>query len=175
MRMLPFLLLAAVGCDDSKDDDTGPGSLNASDTDADCSGTPPVIDDLTVEIGDVLTGEAGEDAQPSVLITVEFSDEDGDAHVVAVDFWYDDVVDGTVDTSGAAPMQLPAGAMPDRSGRPIEECAGDGGILGISLGVTGKELDFETEYDFAAVVIDNAGLASEPRVASGTTPAALPE
>ncbi len=173
MRYLPLLCLPLLACDGSKAEDSGNGTLNPSDSAESCSGTAPVVEDLSVEEGDVIKGTDGEADQPSVLITVEFSDEDGDAHVVAVDFWFDDAVDDTVDTSGAPDRSLPAGAMLDAADRPIEECAGDGGILGISLGVTGSDLDYDTPYDFAAVVIDNAGLRSEPAFASGTTPSEL--
>lgn len=172
MRAVPFLCLFGLACEGAKEE-TGHGTLNPGDSAEDCSGTAPVVEDLNVEIGDVIAGSDGEPDQPSVLLTVEFSDEDGDAHVVAVDFWFDAEVDGTVDTSGAAQRSLPAGAMLDAAERPIEACAGDGGILGVMLGVTGSDLAYDTQHDFAAVVVDNAGLRSEPAFASGTTPAEL--
>jgi hypothetical protein len=172
MRILSLSALLLVACEPEKED-SGNGTLNPGGEDEPCLGNAPVIEDFTAGEGDVIAGQDGEADQPSVLLVVEFSDEDGDAHVVAVDFWFDAEIDGTVDTSGTPDRQLPGSAMLDSADRPVEECAGHGGILGIQLGVTGSDLDFETQYDFAAVVIDNADQASEPGFATTTTPAAL--
>ena len=173
MRTLPLLCLLLLACGEEQKEDSGNGSLNPADTAPDCMGTPPAIEDLTAQEGGIISGSDGEDDAPSILLIIDFTDEDGDAHVLAMDIWFDDTIDGTVDTSGAADMVLDPTAMTDSADRPVEECAGDGGSLGLSLGVTGADLAYETTYDFGVVLIDNADLRSEPAFVTATTPPPL--
>lgn len=174
MRFLPLLAVFALACDTAATD-TGNGTLDPSNNgNDDCSGTAPTVTEFDVSEGDPVEGEGGEDPQPTVLLTVSFADDDGDAHVVSMDIWYDDTIDGTVDTSGKAKANVAPTAMQDSDGNPEEECAGKEGTLGLRLGVSGGSLEYDTEYDFAVVVYDNAKMASEPAFATGLTPSELP-
>lgn len=174
MRWMPLFALFALACDPAKDTGDTAGTLDPGNGGGtDCKGTAPVIEELTLTEGDPITGEGGGDPQPTVLIVAEYSDEDGDAHVVAMDIWYDDVVDGTVDTSGAAGASLAPTAVEDDDGNPVDECDGKGGSFGVMLGVTGDDLEFETEYDFGVIIYDANNTASEPKFGTVVTPAAL--
>lgn len=174
MRWMPLLALFTLACDDGKETGDTAGTLNPGNGNTgDCKGTAPVIEELTLEEGDPITGEGGGDPQPTVLIVAEYSDEDGDAHVVAMDIWYDAVVDGTTDTSGAPGASLAATAVEDDDGNPVEECAGKGGSFGVMLGVTGDDLEFETEYDFGVILYDANETASAPAFGTVVTPAEL--
>lgn len=174
MRWLPLFALFTFACDPAKDTADTAGTLDPGNGGSDdCKGTAPVIEDLTIEEGDPITGEGGEDPQPTLVIMAEYSDEDGDAHVLAMDIWYDDVVDGTVDVSGTADAALAETAAQDDDGNPVEACDGKAGYFGVQLGVTGDNLEFETEYDFAVVLYDAAGMGSAPAFGTAVTPAAL--
>lgn len=172
VRLLPILALAVACTPVEVDKDEG-GTLGVDTGEAGCEGTPPDITGMTVGEGNVIEDENG-NPQPSVRISVEFEDVDGDAHAISMDLWWDETVDGSVDTSGAANASLPSTALTN-DGEPVDECEGFGGTLNVDMGVTGSDLQFSTQYDFAAVVIDANGYASAPGIASGTTPAPLEE
>lgn len=163
MTLTLALLLACSNTDDSGKDSAPP--LETGDP-TECAGTNPVMDDFSITEGDILTNEDG-DQQPSLRFVAEFSDEDWDLNEIILDIWFDDVVDGTVDTSGAS--DISSGLYEMESGA----CTVSGGSLTFDYGIVGDPLDYETEYDFAAVVTDQNGLVSEPGFASATTPAAL--
>ncbi len=176
MRFLPLCTLFLFACDDSAKDSGGDGTLGPSDSsNGDCSGTAPTIEDFDVTEGDPVTPEGSDTPQPTVLFTIGYEDEDGDAHVISLDMWWDSTVDGTVDMSGAAPQGFKDNALQDSDGNTVDACAGNGGTILFALGVTGSELDFSTEYEFAAILYDNAGMGSEVDYATGTTPAPLVE
>ena len=174
MRPTCFFALLALACDSGKDTGDDNGTLDSGSGDNEvCEGTAPVIEDFSAEEGPVISGEGGEDDQPTLQLMAEYSDEDGDAHVLAMDIWYDAELDGTVDTSGAADFGLDPTAVEDDGGNPVDPCDGHAGSFGVLLGVTGDPLDFETEYDFGVVLYDNAGMGSEPAFITAVTPAAL--
>lgn len=174
MRFLPLTALLLLACDDPTEDSGGNGTLGPSDSsNGDCSGTAPTIEDFTVSEGDPVTPEGSDTPQPTVLFSIEYDDEDGDAHVISMDMWYDSTIDGAVDTSEAAPQGFKDSALQDSDGNTVDACAGDGGTIMFALGVTGNDLDFSTEYEFGAILYDNAGMGSEIEIAVGTTPAPL--
>lgn len=163
-----LMLVLGLGCptpDDKENTDDSAPPINQDDTAPTvCDGTAPTITDLIIEDGGVRDFE-GEDA-PSLKVAAETSDDDGDLHRMNMTVWWDDVVDGVVDTSGTG---TEAGwyAMNE------DECATYEATYGILFEVDGSRFEYETAYEFAAIVYDDAGLVSEQVIDSGTTPAAL--
>lgn len=82
-----------------------------------------------------------------------------------VDLWWDDEVDGSVDTSGG-PLSGPLSELTDAP------CATDEGIYNMVLPVNGDPFVYDTLYEFAAVAYDAHENASEVFVQSGWTPTA---
>lgn len=173
MRLLTLPALLAFACAPDKEDSGGNGSLGASADTGDCRGTAPTIEYFKVSEGDPVTPEGSDVPQPTILFMIEYEDEDGDAHVISLDMWFDDVVDGAVDMTGDAQTGFANSALQDADGNTVDECAGDGGTVEFSAGVTGTDFAYSKEYEFAAVLYDNADMASEVAIAVGTTPAEL--
>ncbi|MSQ03043.1 MAG: hypothetical protein EXR71_14340 [Myxococcales bacterium] len=173
MRTLPVLCLLAFACVPEEKEEDSAGTLNPAEQETTCSGTAPVVDDFSAAEGEPIEDNDGGGLQASVLLLVDYSDEDGDAHILRVDVWWDTVIDGTVDVSGSPNAATPPTALEDAGGTPVEECAGKGGTFGLSVGVTGDDLDYETEYDFGVVIYDASDTPSEPAFATGVTPAIL--
>lgn len=168
-----ILLLPLLACTPEAED-SGTGTLDP----ADSAGIPhenvPVITTFTVVPGAPIQTEDGE-TQATVLMTVVFEDADGDANVIDLAFWADTAVDAAVDTSGTALGVVDDQALQDSQGNVVEDGEGFGGTLYLSQGVTGGDLAFSTEYEFAAIVYDSVGTASAAAIAVGTTPAELVE
>ncbi len=170
MRIVPLIALA-LACTPAEDEkDTG-GTLEADSGDPSCEGTPPDITDFSVSEGDIYTDENGND-YPTLVMVVEFEDEDGDAHILSANLWWDDAVDGQIDAASEPSAALAESAMTS-GGEVVEECAGDGGTLNISLPVSSADFRFSTQYDFGVTLIDANGYESEMAVATATTPAEL--
>lgn len=163
-----ILLVWTLGCTGKEPVDTGEPPPLAVDDTADCNAHPPVVSSLTVGDGGTITAEDGS-TQPSVLFEVGIEDDDGDLDIVSLKLWIDDTVDGAVDTSGAADRETNPTQVRD------EPCGVYAADFDFRLGVTGSPLDFETPYDFAITAVDSHGVESAPAIASGTTPAPLPE
>ncbi len=173
MRTLPVLCLLAFACvPDEKEEDSA-GTLNPGGDETDCFGNAPVIEDFSTAEGEPIQDSDGGGLQPSMLLLVDYSDEDGDAHILRVDVWWDAVIDGTVDVTAAPDATTEPYALEDAGGTPVEECAGKGGTFELSVGVTGDDLEYETEYDFGVVLYDASDTPSEPAFATGVTPAIL--
>ena len=174
MRALPFLALVALACaPDTKEKDSH-GTLSSGDSGpVECFGTPPEIESLIVTEGQPYTPTDGGETVPTIKLSTTYSDEDGDANVVRLDFWWDTTLDGTVDTSVEPNQATEPTALKDSDGNVVEDCYGHAGTFNSGLGVTGGDLDYETTYDFAVILYDKSDTASEPAFASGTTPAAL--
>ena len=170
----PFVHPDAVELDNDVDDDCdglvdeGPGGLPDSglppdDTDAptgDCGLAAPEMTGLSVENGGLYDFGSGPEA--SLLFVVEASDADGDLHDMAIDVWYDEEVDGLVDTSGTAPII----AMVSISS---EACEVPSVTVHLSSGI-GHSIPYGTEMDFAVAVVDAEGHLSDALVATAVTP-----
>ena len=155
-----------VGCDGGeKESGSEAPPINQDDSgSADCSGTAPVINELTVAAGDPITTDGG--TFPSLVVQAEIEDADRDLYTVSMDLWYDTVVDGAVDSSGdpltASPYEVDE-----------DPCETSLTSYGLQIGVDGTNFDYETAYEFLAVVYDAHGDASAPVVADGVTPGPL--
>ncbi len=162
----------AEGAADCEDTDTGTAVDTGGDTaTGECSGTAPTITDLTVYEGDPTTDDEGNPI-PALYFDTTFSDADGDAHIVTIVVWVDTVVDGTVDES-ASPLSEAGPVQLTLDGVSIPECEGEGGRVIFALGITGRGLSYDTEYEFAVAVADASGMVSSSVVVGATTPSAL--
>jgi hypothetical protein len=120
----------------------------------------PVLVSLVVENGGL--HEFGNGPVPSVLLTFHVTDDVDFPYIDAL-IWYDDAVDGAVDTGGEPAHETSL----HRSG----DCFY--GELDAELSVqlpVGDKLDYATTYDFALVARDGQSYRSEPLVVSATTP-----
>jgi hypothetical protein len=160
------LMMTMLACTGEVDSGTDGDPLDTKNTEGCPNEAAPVITEFTVEEGDIVTNEDG-DEQPSVLFTITSEDEDQDLNVVALDLWADETLDGAVDTSGS-PF-ISSGDVEVEDGN----CSVSEATLAFSLGIVGDPLEFETEYEFAAISYDSMGNASEVAYATGTTPASL--
>ena len=147
----------AGGCQTAPADKVDTGT--SSGHEACVPGTPPSIDSMGVTQGQ------GTDDGPSILVQLQASDEDGDLHDYQVQIWFDDEVDGAVDrtsynrmTPGPVSLDVLACGAPAISSE-VE-------IVLLGEGV----LNFDTVYEFAAVITDASGLDSAPALSSGKTP-----
>jgi hypothetical protein len=163
MRYLALLTLFA--CTTEKEDDTeAPPVEQEEDSPTVCEGAAPTLTELVVEEHDELVDFEGT-LSPALKVAATGKDDDGDLHRMNMTLWWDDVVDGTVDTSGAG-SEIGYYAMDE------DRCGTFEATYGVLFEVEGNRFDYETAYEFAAQVYDDAGLVSEIFIASGTTPAA---
>lgn len=172
MRIVPLfaLALACTPADDEKD--TG-GTLEADSGDPACEGTPPDITNLTSSEGDIYEDENG-NQYPVLVLTAEFEDVDGDAHIVSGNVWWDDTVDGVIDPAAEPNASLAEAAMQGSDGSgSVEECEGFGGFFNARLAISAGNFMYSTQYDFGLTVIDANGYESEMAVTTATTPAEL--
>ena len=164
-----------IACAPEKPDESDAPPINGGHEPADCAVNPddaceeafsctaPVIADLRVVNG----GEAQFDDGVfwTVQIDADGEDTDGDLHNMRMTVWADDLVDGTVDTTGEGTV---GGFAQMRD----VECTTYVGGYGLGLGVNGAQFEYDTLYEFAAIVYDAFDTASEPVIASGYTPKA---
>ena len=163
MRLALFVF-ALAGCapEEEKDTELPPVANDTDDEPVVCEGTPPVIEELTVgDLGKLYDFEDG--PSPALVVRAKTEDEDGDLHQMGGTYWYDDVIDGVVDTSDA-------GSDGGYIRMNEEDCGTSSANYGIVFEVDGNRFEYETTYEFAMEVYDAAGLISERVVASGTTP-----
>ena len=172
----PFVNPDALEIENGRDDDCDglvdepPGGLPDSglppdDTgrppiDSDCGPNPPELGSVTVENGGLYDFGSGMEA--SLLFVVTASDADGDLHEMAIDVWYDEEPDGSVDTSGTAPLI----AMVTISS---EACEVSEATVHLSVGL-GSNIPYATQMDFAVAVVDAEGHLSDSLVVTGWTP-----
>ncbi len=166
-RVLPVLLLPAallIGCTSGEKDDTegDPPPINTGEDSAVdlCEGTAPVVTDLVVSNNGLYEFEGV--VSPSMKVSVTATDADSDLDLMDVQLWWDDVVDGAVDTSVA-------GA---RGGyiKMDEPCTTAEATYGLIFQVEGGRFAYATAYEFAGEAYDAAGLVSAQVVAHGVTP-----
>lgn len=168
LRVILALSLPAalsIGCAPDETDDKGDAPpINTGEDSAvvECDGTAPVLTDLVVE-GMIYPFEV---EAPALVVSATATDADSDLHRMDVRVWWDDVVDGVVDTSGEGTA---AGYYTFDS----DPCATAQATYGLAFEVDGTRFDYATAYEFAAEVYDDAGLVSGQLVAHGVSPEAL--
>jgi hypothetical protein len=170
LRVLParsfpvaLFLFAGACIDTTKNPSTDAPPINQDDTGEPltCEGTAPVLSELVVENYGLYNFEDG--PAPSLKVAATGMDDDGDLHRMDLLVWWDNVVDGTVDTSGEGTTSGIIAMDPD-------PCATPEATYALVFEVDGKRFDYSTAYEFAGEVYDNAGLVSAQVVASGVTP-----
>lgn len=157
--MLLFLWACTAG--ENAKDDSAPALLDDSGG-ITCTGTPPVLDAVIVEDGGQITIDAG--TFDSLLVAGQATDADKDLYIVDMDVWFDDIVDGTVDTSGDALSTEPYRLID------YEPCEAPSAQYGLKLPVNGSLLVSGTTYEFAVIFYDSIALASEIGIGTGTAP-----
>jgi hypothetical protein len=157
-------VLLALACSDPKEEDSGPVEYieQSPDTGPDCGGTAPVVTAVSVGNGGLGTYEGVD--QWSVEIEVDATDEDSDLRPFHVDLWWDQTVDGVVERGEdllAFEDYIVAGK---------EACEVGQVSYRMKLAVAGTRFDYDTLYEFAAVIYDAQEMVSEVGVGSGYTP-----
>lgn len=171
MRLLVTALLLLPGCSDKGEGDGVPlpktGERDTADGEAVCGGVAPEISELTVGNGGLYDYSGVADCDddedciyPSAEVSLDVTDNDGDIHQYIIDIWFDDVVDGAVDTTGG--FQL--------LGSKGEACEVTADLFSNLLAVGTGPLPYNTELEFAAQITDAEGLTSNIAIGSGFTP-----
>lgn len=164
--MLPRFPLAAlllVGCtgkDDAQDSELPP--IRGDETQAPCLGHDPVVTNLELSNG----GNTDFDGTvyPTLLFTVSGTDEDGNLNYVTLDIWYEAGGEGEFEPSGDSQISNAMSTGADD----CEELEAD---FRLKVQVGGS-LDYNTTYDVAVQVTDQAGEVSNVFTGVGTTPKA---
>jgi len=158
------LLLLVLGCQPEVEEGEPPPipkGGDTGDTAVDCAGVAPVITSLTASADGLHEDEQGQ-SFPAMVFELQADDVDGDMSFVSYRMWWDDVLDGTVDTSGSAFVQ---GQAAISSGR----C--DSFTLGLNLSISSQgNPALNTWYDFAVTIADEADMWSEPAFCQGAMP-----
>ncbi len=161
--LVPAALLLLTACTGKEPEDSSdPPDLTHSDT-GDCNANAPVISAVTIENGGILSFDNGD--YPTAGIRMDLTDDDGDLDLIAMWVWFDDVVDGTVDRSGVAPIGVDSYAFEDATA-----CMKYTATLIIKPEVSGGTLAYNTRYEFAVVGQDHHLVESAPFIADGVTP-----
>ncbi len=157
-----FALLAACTGKPTGDSQDSAPPLSLGDT-SDCNTHAPVITSGSISNGGKQTFDNGE--YPTVGITMDVSDDDGDLDVIGMSVWFDTVVDGTVDRSADPPFGT--GGYQFENALP---CAKFTASLTLKPAVTTGLLDYNTVYEFAIEAEDHHAVMSTPYIVSGVTP-----
>jgi hypothetical protein len=157
----------ASACGSDKVDTSSPPDIitdsGGSSTD-ECEGTLPVVDDIWCTNSGIKPHyETGEDTV-TMQVWASVSDLDGDLTSYALQIFYDEEIDESVDTDIV-------NFSPVYGSVDSDECTANNADLGLTLYLTGDEPAYDTLYDWGVVVTDAAGLESEVAVISCWTPA----
>ncbi|MFH1466743.1 MAG: hypothetical protein ABIO70_20325 [Pseudomonadota bacterium] len=164
MKHLSLLALLVLGCPpvvEEKEPPPIPKGGDTGDTAAECAGTNPVLTALSARPDGCHELEQGQ-LYPTLIFDLSATDADGDLNYVTYELWWDEEVDGAVDTSGNA--QLTGHATVDTA-----RCGTESMSLALSLSSQGNPA-YNVWYDFALRVGDEAGLTSNVLVTPGAMP-----
>ena len=167
--LLVCLSLVLAACTDKEEEETGAPPLDTrpqdSDTGDSCpGGTPPVIESLTTANAGITECEAGQ-AYPQLDVTVDVTDADYDLESYHYNVWYDDAVDGSVE-QGDNGLEVLGTLSSDGP------CTASGGAITMQICLLGGGVEYDTLYEWGAIVTDSNGFASEMAFTSGCTPTA---
>ncbi len=161
------LLLASllVACSAKEPVDTGaaPSLGEYGDTGSTCSGTAPVITSLSCENTGLQPHFETKEPTVTMTIEVQISDDDGDLQSYQLDMWFDDDIDGSVDTSGVQ-FDPQVGTLD------APECGAENAQISSTLYLTGGTPSYNTSYEWAVQVTDAAGIPSEVEIKTCVTP-----
>ena len=160
--LLGLVLLAA--CDKEKED-TGeaPPVDTIGDTSFQCvGGTPPVVSEVSLENTGMAVYEADQE-YPTLTVWADVSDEDNDINAYKLDVYYDAVVDSQVEADEDRNFSS-SGTLSST------ECGAPSGTVGLKIFLAGGGVEYNTLYEWGAMVTDANGYVSEMAVTSGYTP-----
>lgn len=165
--LLLVIGINSTACDRPTSDDTSaPPELitdSGGASGGSCEGEPPVVDEIwCVNSGIKPHYETGVDTV-TMQVWTAVSDLDGDLTSYALQIFYDEEVDGAVDTS-ITNFNPVYGTLDN------PECSATSVELGLTLYLTGDSPDYDTLYDWGVVVTDAYGLTSETGVTECWTP-----
>ena len=165
-RPVLFMVLTLFGC--SKGDGYGEPPIPdvPSDTapEISCGGVNPEILTFGAEAVGLWGGEEGAEQLPTVELQLMVIDEDKDLSEVRLELWFDDWVDGVVDTGDRAWLDRYITISSER-------CLTSSANLIVHAGAkSGTDLEPNTWYDWAARVSDDAGLQSDIATTVAGTP-----
>ena len=148
---------------DSGDDSTGEVLPGGTDTDElTCGGTPPVITSVQCEAAGLLEYEPGS-SLPTLLFSVDVTDEDQDLENMTVELYFDDEVDGTVSTTDSP--YSPSIVTIDST-----ECVTPESGVNLTVFVSGVDPRYNLNYEWSIVVRDANDIAAEPFILECITP-----
>jgi hypothetical protein len=154
--------LAAVGAGCGDKDDSGAAPLYEYGVGCESLVAPVVTDMYCTSSGVQTWPETGEDV-PTMTITADVTDKDGDLTSYTAQIFFDDTIDGTVDTS--------IGELPAAEGSyHADECEVPSIILNMVVYLRGGEPLYDTTYEWGLQVTDAAGNISELGIVECTTP-----
>jgi hypothetical protein len=162
--LLLTLLSLCLGCQpevDEQDPPPIPKGGDTGDTAVDCAGVAPVITSLVARADGLHEDEQGQ-TYPAMVFELQADDVDGDLSFVRYRMWWDADLDGVVDTSGSASVQGQAAISSTRC---------DSFTVGLNLSISSQgNPAYNTWYDFAVTLADEAELWSEPAFCQGAMP-----
>ena len=164
--VLSGFLLLATACDE-KDEDSGGELIEAGGDDGDdgedCEGTPPSVVSVDCSNRGILPDPETSVEMPAMNLNIHLDDEDGDLHQYRLELYLDETMDGTVDAADS-PFGPLVGALE------VDECAGFGTELNLTLYLQGGTPAYGTWYEWGLVVTDANGYVSETFVFECGTP-----
>jgi hypothetical protein len=160
LAMCCICALAALACSDDKTGETSePPPINTDsggggDGSGSCGGTAPVVEEVRCENTGIQPHyETGEDTV-TMRIWAVTSDTDGDLHRYAMQLYFDDVIDGEVNTED--PLFAPTTGSVDR-----DACEASSAEFGMTLYLPGGNPAWDTLYEWGIAVSDANGDTSE--------------
>jgi hypothetical protein len=138
------------------------GADTAEDAPTCVSAAPPVVADLYCENTGLLTYPETGELTPTLTLWADVEDADGDLTTYSAELFFDDVIDGTVDTSQS--FGVTEGLVD------TEPCGVPAIILGTTVYLRGGQPLFETTYEWGIVVTDAAGESSALAMVTCATP-----
>lgn len=152
----PALLLALIGC-------SGKGDSADSGDSACTGGSPPAIVDLYCENTGIMTYTPTGEVVPTMTVWADIEDPDGDLTTYSAEIFYDDVIDGSVDTTSS--FGTNDGVVED-----AEACGVPALFLGTTVFLRGGQPLYETPYEWGIRVTDASGAVSALASVTCTTP-----
>lgn len=152
--------LAAVGAGCSDKGDSGTPLYEVQECE---SLEAPVVTDMFCESTGVQTYPVTGEDVPTLTISADVSDEDGDLTTYTAQLFFDDTIDGTVDTS--------IGELPASEGAyHAQVCEVPSIILNMVIYLRGGEPLYDTPYEWGLQVTDAGGNVSAMSMVECTTP-----
>jgi hypothetical protein len=153
-----WLAMVGAGCSDNADSGAPLYQVNECE-----SLYAPVVTDMFCESTGVQTYPVTGEDVPTLTISADVSDEDGDLTAYSAQLFFDDTIDGVVDTS--------SDVLPVADGSyHAEVCEVPSIILNMVVYLRGGAPLYDTPYEWGLVVTDAAGNVSELGQIECTTP-----